>query len=63
MRALSEREKHLRILEGLADADANRTVPQTEVRAWAKALLTNAKTHTESERVGQTPPAMETSND
>ena len=36
--------RHAHILEGLADADAGRTVPHTDVRGWAAQLLANAKT-------------------
>ena len=36
--ALSEDERHLRILEGLADADAGRLIPHEEVVRWAQKL-------------------------
>lgn len=36
---LTDEEKHLRTLAGLADVDAGRTIPHEEVRAWAKSLL------------------------
>lgn len=29
-----DEEKHRRILEGLADVDAGRTIPHAEARAW-----------------------------
>jgi predicted transcriptional regulator len=33
-----EEERHRMTLEGLADVDAGRVVPQTEVSAWLKSL-------------------------
>jgi hypothetical protein len=44
--APSDEDKHQRILAGLADVDAGRTIPHEEVRAWAQSLfgrLTSAK--------------------
>ena len=35
---LSEDERRLRILEGLADADAGRLIPHEEVVRWAQEL-------------------------
>ena len=35
---LSEDERRLRILEGLADADAGRLIPHEEVVRWAQKL-------------------------
>ena len=35
---LSEDERRLRILEGLADADAGRLIPHEEVVRWAQQL-------------------------
>ena len=35
---LSEDERRLRILEGLADADAGRLIPHEEVVGWAQEL-------------------------
>lgn len=38
--------RHRLILEGLDDAEAGRTVPQADVRAWASQLLANAHAKT-----------------
>lgn len=35
--------RHQQILNGLADVEAGRTVPQADVRAWAGQLLTAAR--------------------
>lgn len=36
-----EEEKHRLTLEGLADIDAGRVVPQEEMRAWVESLSTD----------------------
>lgn len=40
----SEEEKHLRILGGLADVDAGRTIPHAEARIWFAKMLETAAT-------------------
>jgi predicted transcriptional regulator len=39
---LTDEEKHQRTLAGLADVDAGRTIPDEEVKAWARSLLNQA---------------------
>ena len=39
MPELSDDEKHQRILAGLGDVDAGRTMPADEVQRWAQSLL------------------------
>jgi len=40
---LTAEEKHQRTLAGLADVDAGRTIPDEEMKAWARSLLNQAK--------------------
>ena len=40
---LTDEEKHQRTLAGLADVDAGRTIPDEEMKAWARSLLNQAK--------------------
>ena len=40
---LTDEEKRQRTLAGLADVDAGRTIPDEEMKAWARSLLNQAK--------------------
>ena len=40
---LTDEEKHQRTLAALADVDAGRTIPDEEMKAWARSLLNQAK--------------------
>ncbi len=40
---LTDEDKHQRTLAGLADVDAGRTIPDEEMKAWARSLLSQAK--------------------
>ncbi len=40
---LTDEEKHQRTLAGLAYVDAGRTIPDEEMKAWARSLLNQAK--------------------
>ena len=39
---LTDEEKHQRTVAALADADAGRTIPHEEIKAWAQSLLSQA---------------------
>lgn len=39
---LSDEEKHRRILAGLADADAGRTIPHGKVKEWVQSMFNRA---------------------